>query len=231
MADFTCIGCGNPFQRASPTKYCSQGCQAKAENWASVMGERGEYKCVECQQCLPGTEFYWFTRKGRPAKFSRCHPCQREWNKRYRGTEAFRIYARKNGARHQQEHVDRCIASGGDVALHWYFTRNLSQYRARSKSHNLPCDLDAPYLVSVFHKQEGLCFYTKKPLQWDTRGQMYARRDSMSVDRLTPALGYTKGNIVLCTYTTNTAKGDRTEAEFYAFCEQVLQTRNLRQLP
>lgn len=56
------------------------------------------------------------------------------------------------------------------------------------------------------------------------------RHSTLSVDRLTPKLGYVKGNVVLCTYSSNWAKNSRTEDEFYSFCEIVLSTKDKRNL-
>jgi len=43
--------------------------------------------------------------------------------------------------------------------------------------------------------------------------------DTMSVDRMTPEKGYTKGNIVLCCHIANKAKGRMNIDEFYIFCK------------
>ncbi len=93
------------------------------------------------------------------------------------------------------------------------------------------CDFDTDYLLSLFHNQNGRCHYTGLDMLWDNygKGKGHGSPDSMTVDRLTPAEGYVRGNIVLCTLKANMAKNDRTEDAFYAFCEQVLKVRAERQ--
>jgi hypothetical protein len=89
------------------------------------------------------------------------------------------------------------------------------------------CDLDADFLVRLFHRQDGRCYYTGAALEWNTygRGSGHHTTTSLSLDRLVPKHGYTRGNVVLCGHQVNMSKGARTEREFYAFCEQVLLHR------
>lgn len=68
-------------------------------------------------------------------------------------------------------------------------------------------------------------------MEWDNYGKGRGNQieTTLSVDRLTPKIGYVKGNVVLCTGKSNTSKSDRTELEFYSFCEKVLATKNERE--
>lgn len=225
MATFTCDHCGRAFLRR-PAKvrpgwkrYCNRDCQSRAENWA-VANTTGLFRCPVCKDDLSADSFDWYERAGKSKRYSCCKNCRPKVRKSYHEHGAFTVYQRK--------HREKCLSAGGDVALRWYFTRNLGQYRARSQRRGVACDLDVEFLVNQFHSQDGRCYYTGEPLRWDTHGNLCARKDSMSLDRLDPARGYVKGNVVLCTYTTNTSKGERTEEDFYRFCEQVLRNRNRR---
>lgn len=226
MATFTCDFCKNSFQRRPAAvrpghkKYCNVLCQGQAENWSS-QNTTGTYTCPLCKEELSSDKFDWYRRNGRPKRFSYCQTCRPK-------KRAHHYKAAAANYRKKWEAKRRAVSK--DSALSWYFARNLTQYRSRSRQRDLPeCDLTADYLVELFHLQEGRCYYTGEPLVWDTYGSIVARKDSMSVDRLTPELGYCKGNVVVCGYTTNTSKGTRSEAEFYSFCEQVLKFRDQRQ--
>ncbi len=83
----------------------------------------------------------------------------------------------------------------------------------------------------LLRRQDGKCYYTDTIMLWDNygKGKGKSNPDSMTVDRLTPERGYVRGNVVLCTYKTNTSKGDRTETDFYAFCARILSTKDQRQ--
>ena len=123
---------------------------------------------------------------------------------------------------------DRNLSAGGDKALIWYLKRRIGSYKKKSKELGLVCDIDANYLLEIFHKQDGKCYYTKEIMVWDNFGVGKGNQShlTLSVDRLTPSLGYTKGNIVLCTHTSNCTKNYSTEQEFYDFCERVIVVRN-----
>ena len=85
-------------------------------------------------------------------------------------------------------------------------------------------DLDVDYLMGLYATQKGFCFYSGVEMYCGPRIWPH----TMSVDRLDPKLGYVKGNVVLCTYESNTSKGMRTEAEFYTFCARVLEKHQSR---
>jgi hypothetical protein len=226
MAEFVCDHCAKPFRKRPAAvgkgkKYCSIKCRSEAENWSST-NTTGMFTCPACGKELTRDSFDWYERAGKPKRFPYCKVCKPKKRRSYHDVGA--------QAKHQREYVKRCLDAGGDIALSWYFTRNLSQYRARSKKRGLPeCNLDADYLVTLFHAQAGKCYYTGETLTWDNHGNIVARKDSMSVDRLIPELGYVRGNVVICGYTTNTSKGDRTEADFYSFCERILKVKAERQ--
>jgi hypothetical protein len=50
--------------------------------------------------------------------------------------------------------------------------------------------------------------------------------NQISLDKLTPSKGYTKGNVVWCTYLINTCKNMLTEDEFYKICAKILSVKN-----
>lgn len=52
--------------------------------------------------------------------------------------------------------------------------------------------------------------------------------DGISLDKLTPELGYVEGNVVFCAFRVNTMKGPLTEAEFYKSMRAILRRAELR---
>jgi hypothetical protein len=79
--------------------------------------------------------------------------------------------------------------------------------------------LTVQYLVTQWEKQNGLCYYTGLPMDWKANG---VKQDGMSLDRLSPDLGYVCGNVVFCMFQINTMKGKSTEDEFYRRMELIL---------
>jgi len=83
--------------------------------------------------------------------------------------------------------------------------------RSRSKKKGILCTITAEYLLSQLEKQGDKCAYTGLEMR-----MMYGQGRSplsLSVDRIDPNLGYTEGNVVLCTLRSNTIKSDLTLEE------------------
>ncbi len=173
-----------------------------------------EFYCSKCNLTLPKNKFYWSKSQGR---YSYCQECKSKARKKYHKQNKQKARQRHNKWR------KKCLDEGGDKALRWYFTRHLGSYRKKTREKNLPkMDIDSDYLVELFHSQNGRCYYTNKVLEWNNYGKKKASSISLSVDRKVPERGYIKGNIVLCTYFSNTSKGKLTDQEFYDFCKTVL---------
>lgn len=77
--------------------------------------------------------------------------------------------------------------------------------RSRGKARNLPVDVDGDYLIELFYRQEGKCFYTGDIMKWEAR-KIKLERDTLTVDKIIPEMGYVKGNVVLCTNKANHSK-------------------------
>ncbi|MBA2938193.1 hypothetical protein HZF08_07730 [Paenibacillus sp. CGMCC 1.16610] len=68
------------------------------------------------------------------------------------------------------------------------------------------------YLEELYFAQEEKCFYTDVEMDWKMTGPKSFFH--MSVERLDPEKGYTKGNIVLCLWFINLVKSNRNLGEF-----------------
>jgi hypothetical protein len=184
------------------------------------------YKCSICQQWLNQENFKWFndTRyKNGKRRRSYCTSCYRQKHLKYVQDPKNKEQAVKRQSEWRKRHLD----SGGDKAIRWYFARQMGTYRKRAQKLNLLCDIDPDFLVDLFNKQNGLCYYSGIPLEWNSWGKKHPTMMSMSVDRKNPSLGYMKENVVLCTYRINTMKGNCDESQFYETCKTILLIKNL----
>jgi hypothetical protein len=93
-------------------------------------------------------------------------------------------------------------------SLDAYMKHKASTLKSMAKKKNLPYDLSWGFLVRLHGLQKGLCFYTDEPLHTE-RGRGHSKQ-SLSVDKILPEAGYTKENVVLCTYKANVVKNDLT---------------------
>jgi hypothetical protein len=66
-------------------------------------------------------------------------------------------------------------------------------------------ELELADLQAVWDAQGGLCHYTRLPMTFISKDHF-----KVSLDRLDPAGGYTRGNVVLCASTINLMKRNLT---------------------
>jgi hypothetical protein len=166
-------------------------------------------KCLKCKQNQPLENFHTYISRSRgPRRRTRCRKCEIERNRNYNNThrEAKRLGYRKVKANKYE--------IGGDILLRFILSQRLGSYRRTTQLQSLPLmDIDTDYLISVFKQQNGLCYYSQTPLLYGHQLQVQ-QQNSMSLDRKYPKKGYTKGNVVLCTYQVNTMKGNLSIDEF-----------------
>jgi len=82
-------------------------------------------------------------------------------------------------------------------------------------------DLTPEYLASLFHNQNGRCYYTDEVLKVNEG----TRWELASLDRLNSSDGYRQGNVVWCTNLVNTMKHHLSEEEFYKKMRHILSHR------
>lgn len=93
--------------------------------------------------------------------------------------------------------------------------------RQRSKHKNLAFDLDLEYLLSIATDK---CPVFGTEFIWG-RHQGERHRQTPSLDRVVPDLGYVKGNVVFISMWANIIKADATEKELYAVADWLHDKR------
>lgn len=86
------------------------------------------------------------------------------------------------------------------------------------KSRN-DCSLTRRDIVSLWHKQLGLCAITKQPLNFAAQNRAH---DKPSIDRIDSSKGYYIDNIRIVWHFVNQAKNTFTDAELLLFCQHVV---------
>lgn len=170
------------------------------------------YICSSCELIFPTDHYKHFRGK----RYSYCPSCTKI--KR----ASFRAKNKSKERINQYEWYRENLAS--PEAITFYFKRHIGQYRARALKLDIAFDLDVEFLVTLYNNQKGLCFYTNKQMGWDNKGK--SKRNIMSLDRVDPDKGYTKGNVVLCTYQCNTFKSYMARQQFYDFCRLILKSES-----
>ena len=83
--------------------------------------------------------------------------------------------------------------------------------KQRSKKFNIHFNMSYEYLKSIYEKQNGNCFYSDNEM--DLIRGLGSNWKTLTIDKIIPELGYTEGNIVLCTKKYNTVKSNLTLEE------------------
>lgn len=94
-------------------------------------------------------------------------------------------------------------------------TLNTLKYRSKEKS-----DLDINYLLALWEKQDGKCYYSGIEMIIPSYG--ISRNPYVaSIDRLDSSIGYVKENIVWATWICNAGKNTLTPKQYIELCHTV----------
>ena len=87
-------------------------------------------------------------------------------------------------------------------------------------------NLDIEYLMQMFNKQNGRCLLTDIEFQFDPMDGYRSNPFVISIDKITPALGYVKGNVRLVCLIVNFALNEWGEEIFKYMCQSYLDKQN-----
>jgi len=91
--------------------------------------------------------------------------------------------------------------------------------KGSSKRHNREFKISKDFLLELYAKQKGKCYYTNRILKTE-----FGLQDSFSVDRKDPSIGYLPENTVLCCWQVNRMKSNATIEELIQFAKDILLT-------
>lgn len=187
----SCIGCGKVLKRSKREEYRNHQC-------SSIIN--GLKHCVGCKDRLPLSDFgpNKSTFDGLQRK---CRICTKKYEKL------------------NKKHLYSLKLVNREKSLQLYLSARMASSKNRAKNKNMAFDLDLDYLMKLFEKQQGNCYYTGIPLVLKNKG---CKSNSFTIDRLDPIKGYIKGNIVFCTHCINSMKSTMNEGEFKIYLKEVL---------
>jgi hypothetical protein len=178
-----------------------------------------EKLCNGCQLLLPIENFSHktYTSKTTGEKYdryrSRCKNCEANKTKIYKKTNPELVALKKK---------ERNARLKNDIRHH--VQEKISNWRRNSITIS---DLTVDYLVDLYHQQNGLCYYSKVEMIFGfVDGKIH--HNSISLDKLDPEKGYTQGNVVWCSFLTNSMKQNLKEEEFYEMIKKVIEINGER---
>jgi len=92
----------------------------------------------------------------------------------------------------------------GDMSF--YIKRRIHSVKCKTKKNNIDFDLDSDYLIDLWEKQNGRCFYSNIEMNNSMKQDGFQSWNGPSLDRVDPKLGYVKGNVVWCIFGINSFK-------------------------
>lgn len=199
-------GCGQEipaFDKRGRARKFAKAHNKKIDNYKLSKSK----KCNQCQKTLPMSDFSFRNEKRlscvvqRPR--SKCKVCECLNTKKWYSNPEVKV--------HRWEH--RKQNRSKDIKY------KLQDRIASWKKKTLDSDLTVDYLVDLWDKQKGFCYYTGIEMNWKANK---IEKFGFSLDRLNPEKGYVQGNVVFCCYLANTMKWTHNEIEFYEFMEKIL---------
>ena len=110
-----------------------------------------------------------------------------------------------------------------------FWEKKLRLIKSDCKLRKIKFNLDIKYMEDLTIKQTFMCYYSGAPLAPGSSKKMHWKKSftRLSVDRINPKLGYTKGNIALVSDFINTMKGSLDHREFISFMCLILSNHKI----
>ena len=91
-----------------------------------------------------------------------------------------------------------------------------SNIKRRCSDKKLVCEIDEKYIIDLYKKQNGLCYYTGIKMELISTNE---NKKVVSVDRVDSTQGYLKSNVVLCCWVVNNIKQDLSIEDLKYWCK------------
>lgn len=99
--------------------------------------------------------------------------------------------------------------------------KRIESARKRAIKFSLPFNITREYLLEIFNSQGGKCYYTGKEMKLSGS----KAKNTMSLEKKVPSLGYVIGNVAFCCNYINSAKSNLTEREYLELSETICSHR------
>ena len=104
------------------------------------------------------------------------------------------------------------------------FGRAIQNARNRSKKKNIPFELTKEYIVDLFERQDGRCYYSDIKLNIVKKNKERTHDPfKMSLDCVDSNLGYVKDNVVWCAYCVNALKLKMSKEDMIDVCRHIVK--------
>lgn len=155
----------------------------------------------------------------------KCKECEiyldiREFSKRKQSKDGFQHVCKMCLKSYKNKWLnsikEEARVSQGDITMR-FAKAKIALYKTRSKSKDYNFNLTANYLIELWQKQQGKCFYTQRDLVITDKFDFW----TATLDRLNPNEGYTQGNVAWAIHGVNCFKQELTLEQFLTFVNSV----------
>lgn len=199
------------------------------------------FYCGGCFQQKPAADFYLKQKDKiaicRSDWSSRCCDCVKKYKKKYYETNSKSLNAAKKSSRlanHEEvlkqeaarrleraKDPERILRRRSIQTLdpqRRYFHDRFLSWKASAMRRRIAWNLQEEDILDLWKRQAGLCYYLHEPLLTEP-----GSRQTLSLDRIDSAVGYSKPNIVLCGAAVNKMKLDLSLDELLAFSRKLIE--------
>jgi hypothetical protein len=207
--EVTCKNCNFTYKRVKNNINKWSGLCRKCSVNKTKQDKKSEtFKvCKKCELTFPKTtEYFLFNKKG--FAYSYCRKCKAEWlSQKYIPSPRQKLS--------KQELLDKRAEREKKKAINDWHKILYATAKSNSIRKNRDFDITEEFILDLFKKQNGLCYWYGVPLisSLETR---FPQKPSL--DRLDCSLGYTKENVVLSCMAANIGRSNCEAVIFKAFC-------------
>ena len=102
------------------------------------------------------------------------------------------------------------------------FKRAFNSAKNRALDRGMSFDIDVDYLLNLYSKQDGKCFYSGMKMNVVKKDPSKTHDPfKMTLDCINPEAGYTKGNVVWCAYCVNSMKQKMSLGKMLQVCTSI----------
>ena len=113
-----------------------------------------------------------------------------------------------------------------NITLEKLLTLRVRTAYGRACKKGLDFDLTPEYLMELYNKQNGRCYYSGIKMEIALKGYI-DNTNTLSIDRVDSSKGYIKENIVLCCDSVNTMKMKLKVSDFLNICKEIVKYQSL----
>ena len=178
----------------------------KAKNKWEEINSTQKYKCCRCNKLLSLDNF-------------------REIEKNKYNYKKYNSFCNLCDAKRTAVYKNKKIQTiDGKVS---FLFNNISR---RTRDKKLELDFDKEYLIELYNKQNGKCYYSNEFMHLgnheSVKNLYNINFHNISVDRIDSSLGYIKENVVLCCWGINNMKQQLTKEQLVFWAEKLFLNKD-----